>query len=260
MADDPELVSYLQRVLGYAISGYTDEQVLFFLYGTGANGKSTLLNVLRHLLGPAHCFNLPAETIAARQQRGGATPELARLPGARVVLTNEIEDGSFLAESLVKQMTGGDAMIARNLYQPPFEFTPQFKLFMAANHMPVVRGTDYGIWRRIHLVPFAVTIRPDERDPNLPSKLISELPGILNWALEGYRQWRKRGLDPPEGVVEAVREYREEMDVLGQWLEVCCEIGETFEIAAADAYSSYRHWAIANGSTRRGVSPRLGAR
>jgi putative DNA primase/helicase len=164
MGGDAELIAYLQRVIGYSLSGYTSEQCLFFLYGAGANGKSTLLNLLRDLLGPSYCKYTPTETITVRPGKTGATPELARLPGARTVMTNEIEDNSWLAESLIKQMTGGDPLTARNLYQDYFEFVPQFKLFIAGNHKPIIRGDDIGIWRRIHLIPFLVTIPQEERD------------------------------------------------------------------------------------------------
>jgi putative DNA primase/helicase len=184
-----------------------------------------------------------------------------------VVLTSEIEEGSFLAESQVKQMTGGDAMMARHLYQAPFEFVPQFKLFVAGNHKPVVRGTDHGIWRRIHLIPFTVTIPLEERDPELARKLESELPGILNWALDGYQAWRTRKLSPPPCVLEAVEEYRSDMDILGQWVEERCETGDALEVGVTDAYFDYGLWAVANGyrpwavgTFRRSMQERFGRR
>ncbi|HEX7273271.1 MAG TPA: phage/plasmid primase, P4 family, partial [Casimicrobiaceae bacterium] len=222
MGGDQELVGYLQRLLGYMLTGDASEQRLFFLYGTGANGKSTLLNICKGILGADLCRQTPVETIMARAGKAGPTPELACLVGARAVMTTEIDEGSFLSESLVKQMTGGDPLSARPLYGAPFEFVPQFKLFVAGNHKPVIRGGDDGIWRRIDMIPFEVTIPPDRRDPELAAKLRRELPGILNWALAGCRAWIKRRLDPPPAVVNAVAEYREDMDILGQWIAERC--------------------------------------
>ena len=247
MDGNQELVDYLQRMFGYALSGYTSEQYLYFFYGTGANGKSTLLAVFRDLLGHRYYLTLPSEAIMVRPGKSGATAELARLPGARVVVTNEIEDGTWLAESLVKLLTGGDRIAARHLYQEIFEFEPQFKLVIAGNHKPVVRNDDYGIWRRIQLVPFEVTIPTDQRDPNLPDKLRSELPGVLNWALHGYHQWRMRGLSPPAAVTGAVETYRKEMDLFGQWLEECCDLNAELETTAVYAYACFKNWSGFNG-------------
>jgi putative DNA primase/helicase len=257
MGGSQPLVDFLQRLLGYALSGYTDEQHLYFCFGTGANGKSTLLNVLQDLLGPGHYMVMPSEALMVRPGKSGATPELARLPGARVVVTNEVEDGTHLAESLVKLMTGGDRIAARHLYQAYFEFVPQFKLFVVGNHKPVVRGDDIGIWRRILLIPFLVRIPQDEQDPRLAERLRKELPGILNWAVAGYQEWRRRGLAPPREVTDAVEDYKQEMDVLGQWLDECCERGEGFEIAAHDAYFEFTQWLRANGF-KSWTSTRLG--
>jgi putative DNA primase/helicase len=172
-----------------------------------------------------------------------ATPHLAVLKGARAVMTTEVDEGTFLSEALIKLITGSDWISARNLYAAPFDFRPLFKLFVAGNHRLVIRGTDEGMWRRIHLIPFAVTIPPKERDPNLFEKLRAELPGILNWALSGCLDWQKQRLDPPPAVVDAVAEYKEDMDLLGQWLAECCELGSEFTISGAAAYFSYAIWA-----------------
>jgi putative DNA primase/helicase len=242
-----ELIEYLQRLMGCMLTGDTREQRLFFLYGTGANGKSTLLNVCKEILGPDLCRQTPSETIMARQNRSGPTPELACLHGSRAVMTTEVDEGSFLSESLVKQMTGGDPVPARHLYGKPFEFIPCFKLLVAGNHKPTIRGSDEGIWRRIDLIPFNVTIPSNRRDPWLPARLRAELPGILNWALAGCRAWQNDGLKRPPAVIEAVAEYREDMDVLGQWVSEMCEVGPDLEIRGGAAYESYRFWAVASG-------------
>jgi putative DNA primase/helicase len=247
MSGSQPLIDFLQRAVGYAVSGYTDEQCLFFCFGTGANGKSTLLGVLRDLLGHRYYMVMPSDALMVRPGKSGATPELARLPGARVVVTNEVEDGTHLAESLVKLMTGGDRIAARHLYQSYFEFVPQFKLFIVGNHKPVVRGDDYGIWRRIHLVPFLMTIAAEDRDPHLMEKLRKELPGILNWAVAGYQAWRTRTLAPPPEVTDAVETYKKEMDIFGQWQDECCKVGAGLETSAMWAYQSFKNWSGFNG-------------
>lgn len=242
---DKTLAVYLQRVVGYSLTGRTGEQCLFFLYGNGANGKSTFLNVVKDLLGSDFAKQTPSETLMAK--RSSATNDIARLRGVRVVIANEIEDGSLLAESLVKQMTGGEALTARFHYAEFFELTPKFKLFIAGNHKPMIRGRDNGIWRRIRLIPFEVTIPPQQRDKNLQEKLRAELPGILNWAINGCLDWQKSGLSEPKLVTEAVSSYREEMDVIGHWVGERCTVAAKLESKAGDAYQSYKLWAEQNG-------------
>lgn len=172
-----------------------------------------------------------------------ATPELACLVGTRAVMTTEVDEGSYFSESLIKQMTGGDPIPARHLYSPPFEYKPTYKLLIAGNHKANIRGGDDGIWRRINLIPFEVTIPAEKRDPKLADKLRDELPGILAWALRGCLAWQADGLRPPVAVTDAVGEYKEEMDILGQWLSESCELGADFTISAAAAYNSYNCWA-----------------
>lgn len=186
--------------MGYCLTGRTDAQVLLFFYGVGANGKSTLLNTVELLLGVELARQTPPETLMAKKHGNSASNDVARLQGVRVVLSNEIEDGSLLAETTVKQLTGGDTIIARFLFKEFFEFKPEFKIIVAGNHKPVIRGTDYGIWRRIHMVAFPVVIPAAERDPALPMKLKEELAGILIWAIKGCLEWQKVGLLPPASV------------------------------------------------------------
>lgn len=242
---DKQLANYLQRVVGYALTGLTIEQCLFFLFGKGLNGKSTFLNVVKAVVGNDFAKQTPTETLMAKRNSG--TNDIARLQNVRVVIANEIEDGSMLAESLVKQMTGGEAMAARFHYAEFFDFVPKFKLFIAGNHKPTIRGRDDGIWRRVRLIPFIVTITPAQRDPNLQDKLFTELPGILNWAIKGCLDWQKVGLHEPQVVTEAVSSYREEMDVIGQWMSECCTVAADLECKAGDAYLCYRCWSEKNG-------------
>jgi putative DNA primase/helicase len=164
-----------------------------------------------------------------------------------VSISNEVEEGSRMSESLIKQMTGSDVISARFLFKEFFDFLPQFKIFIAGNHQPVIRGTDDGIWRRLHLVPFTVTIPPEERDKSLPEKLRAELPGILNWAIRGCLEWQKVGIRRPRKIVEAVAEYKKEMDILGQWIDERCAPAVNAKVQASAAYDDYRNWAIRSG-------------
>jgi putative DNA primase/helicase len=242
-----DLIEFLQRAVGYSLTGDTSEQVLFVLWGSGANGKSVLLEVLRSILGD-YARHTPAESLVAGPKSSGIPNDLARLRGARFVTAVETEDGRRLAEGLVKQMTGGDTITARFLHQEFFEFRPAFKVWLATNHKPVIRGTDYAIWRRIRLVPFTVTIPPEERDKGLAKRLLEEeATGILAWAAEGCRQWQKLGLAEPPAVLAATEAYREEMDPLNDFMEERCVKGDGREAAAGELYSAYATWAEANG-------------
>ena len=240
-----QLAQYLQRVVGYSLSGSTSEQCLFFMYGSGANGKSVFLNVVKELMGAALAKQTATETLMAK--RTSQTNDIARLHSVRVAIANEVEDGTLLAESLVKQMTGGEAMTARFHYQEFFEFVPKFKLFIAGNHKPIVHGRDNGIWRRIRLIPFEVTFSPAQQDRRLLDKLRAELPGILNWAIKGCSAWQTSGLATPRVVADAVESYRNEMDIVGQWIAESGTIGKGLECKAGEAYQSYRHWSERNG-------------
>ena len=248
MADDPELVEFTQRTMGYALTGLTTEQCLFFLYGKGANGKSTLLNTLKSLWGD-YAKQASADALVAKKQPGGASNDIARLASARLVISNEIEDGSQLTESLVKQMSGdGDTVTSRFLYKEFFEFAPRFKIFIAGNHRPIIKGTDDGIWRRIRLIPFTVSFKEADADPQLLRQLAQERPGILNWVLAGYRKYAKHGLPMPPVVRDAVVEYREDMDMLGQWLnDSPYEVAPELQSSALGLYTSYSEWAKSNG-------------
>jgi putative DNA primase/helicase len=247
MNEDEELIAYLRRVAGYCLTGLTDEQCLFFFYGAGANGKSTFLNVLKDVLGDDYCKQTPSDTLMVKKNGRNATNDIARLVGVRSVLSNEVEEGSRLSESFIKEMTGGDPISARFLFAEFFDFRPQFKIIIAGNHQPVIRGDDTGIWRRLHLVPFTVTIPAEKRNPKLSEALRAELPGILNWGLAGCLEWQQGRLSPPKVVTDAVSEYRSEMDVLGQWIEANCILGADKTTGAMTAYENYAQWARSNG-------------
>jgi putative DNA primase/helicase len=245
MGGDNDLIRFLQKTIGYSLTGSTREQVFFILFGTGANGKSTFINTIHKLLG-SYALQTATQTILTKQ--GTSIPnDVARLKGARFVSAVETEFGKQLAESLVKQLTGGDKMTARFLYGEYFEFHPTFKLFLAANHKPVIKGSDHAIWRRIRLVPFNVTIPTQKQNKNLVDDLSAELPGILRWAVEGCMLWQSEGLEPPDSVKGATGDYQSEMDVIGDFIAECCVIVPDAKTPFKDLFSKYSLWSSKNG-------------
>ena len=243
---DSELIRFIQKACGYALSGDVSEQCLFILWGTGANGKSTFLNVLLHLFGDYACSTM-IETFMKKNSE--QSNDLARLKGLRLVTTSEIEQGKQISESLIKSVTGEDALTARFLYGEYFSFKPTFKIFMATNHKPKIRGADNGIWRRIKMIPFTVTIPPEQRDKKLTEKLIAENCGILNWLIQGYAMWRKEGLsEEPKVIRDANAEYRMDMDVVGTFMNDCLEIDASMKWRLNNTllYNTYIKWCNAN--------------
>ncbi len=244
MGGSQSLTSYLQRVVGYTITGDTREQVLFMLYGTGANGKSTFLETLKALFGD---YGQQADfSTFLHSDQDRVRNDIARLLGKRFVAAIEADAGRRLAEVLVKQLTGGDTVTARFLYREYFEFKPTFKIFLAANAKPTIRGQDHGIWRRIRLIPFTVTIPEQEQDRGLPTKLQAELPGILAWAVAGCKAWQRHGLDDPQEVLSATQSYREEMDILGGFIDECCVVDRTAQATTKSLYAEYLKWCEEN--------------
>ncbi|NJP37169.1 phage/plasmid primase, P4 family [Alkalicoccus luteus] len=240
-----DLISYIQRAVGYSLSGSTEEQKLFFLHGNGSNGKSVFLDVITDLFGN-YSTNIQPQTIMMKQQGGGPSPDIAKLDGARLVTTTEPDEGVRLAEGLVKQLTGSDKITARFLHQDEFEFKPQFKLWMATNHKPIIRGTDDGIWRRLVIIPFSVQIPDHKKDRRLTQKLRREMSAILNWAVEGYLDWRKFGLKEPDTIQDQRQSYRTEMDVVEGFLEECCTRSDDGRVQAKQLYEIYKDWAQEN--------------
>jgi len=216
-----ELIDYVQRMAGYALTGVTSEHAFFFCYGTGSNGKGTLINTLTGIMGDYSAV-AQMETFAASNIDRHPT-DLAMLLAARIVTAQETEEGRRWAEAKIKSITGGDPITARFMRQDNFTFLPQFKLVIAGNHKPGLRGVDEAIRRRFHLIPFSVTIPANERDLNLPEKLKEEWPGILAWMIEGCLKWQSSGLNPPAAVVDATAKYLEAEDTINLWLEECCE-------------------------------------
>ena len=252
-ANDEAMQQYLQRALGYMSTGETRQQCVFLAYGTGANGKSVAINTVMGILGE-YALQTPVETIMIKAG-GGIPNDVARLAGARMVVAMEGESGQKLAESLVKAMSGGDALTARFLYGEFFDFMPQFKLVIVTNHKPIIHGQDHGIWRRIHLIPFEATIAEESRDPRLAEKLLAERSGILNWLLAGCLAWQKEGLKPPEVMMVAKAVYQKEMDPIGNFIEECCQCGSDTRSTGNALYAQYAEWAKDCGE--KAISRRL---
>lgn len=241
---DKDLIRYIQKAVGYSLTGSTAEQCAFFLFGTGRNGKSTFIDVIRDIFGD-YATNIQPETIMVKSSQGNAiNSDIARLKGARLVTSVEPNEGVRINEGLLKQLTGDDTVTARKLYSEEFEFKPEFKLWMATNHKPIIRGTDTGIWRRIHMIPFTVQISEDKVDKKLKYKLKAEMPAIFKWCIDGCLLYQQEGLKMPKAVLESVREYRREMDVISAFIEDRCEL--TGSVQSSVLYSAYSNWAEAN--------------
>lgn len=242
---DRDLIDWLQRACGYTLTGSTREQVMFLCYGAlGQNGKSTFLGTVRYVMGElARHADFGSFLARSGQGLGGqARGDLARLTGARLVTAVEPDEWARFSESTVKAITGGDPITARFMYEREFEYVPTFKLWMAANHKPRVSGTDLAFWRRMRLVPFLVRIPAEERDRDLEAKLREEAVGIFAWIVRGAREWLDRGLDAPEKVDAATREYREENDLVGQFIGETCDEGETCWVNATRLYRAFKAW------------------
>jgi putative DNA primase/helicase len=250
---DREMRDFLQRIAGYCLTGSTREQAFFIFYGTGNNGKTTFMNMLRHVM-LSYAMNSPVSTFLAKRDGAdgaNASPDLARLPGARLVSAAEPPEGARLDEAKVKEMASGEPMTVRHLNQGFFEFRPVFKAIISTNHRPVIRGTDRGIWRRIRLVPFTVSIPEDQIDRNLEAKLLEEAEGILQWALTGCEEWvAGQGLRAPAAAIAAVESYRADEDPVGEFLKARCEVSEAinpstnkrFETSAKRLREHYMEW------------------
>jgi P4 family phage/plasmid primase-like protien len=252
---DQEMIGWLQRLMGYMLSGSTVEHLFPFAYGAGANGKSVLVSLMAELWGDYHKTIQVESLMEQTRQAGGASSDLACLPGARLVTASETEQGRMLAESRIKQMTGGDRMSARETYGRQFEFTPAFKLFLMGNHKPTVRGTDNGIWRRMRLIPFVRIFTEQEQDKSLGQKLRAEREHIMAWVIQGCVEWQRRGLDATPAIVKgATAEYREDEDHIGEYLTLRCVIGATggdgklLRSPAQKLYDPYKVWAEGTGA------------
>lgn len=258
---DVEYAKFLQRMVGYILTGRTDEQVLFFLYGHGCNGKSTFMNIIQRLMG-SYYHQISSDVLLQSNNSGkGPNPSLTKLNGSRLVVANELPEGSRMDENLVKSMTGSDVIVARQLYaKVELEYIPKFKLIMVGNHKPVIRDTSLGMWRRMILLPFNASFSQQQMDPQLMDKLYAELSGILNWALEGVQMWLKDGIKAsiPNSIKSGIAEYRHESDLLAMFLEECTSKGDF--VYTDELYDAFRKWAERDGDwkmTRNIMTKRL---
>lgn len=241
--DQDDLIQYVRRAIGYSLTGETHEQCFFLCYGNGANGKSTLLNILYQCFGD-YAANTPFSTLEADRQ-SSTNHELAALVGRRFLISSETADEAHLNEARIKAMTGGDPITARHLYQSFFTFTPVFHPWIASNHKPVIAGTDDGIWRRVKCVPFIVSFKGRE-DKQLVDRLRSELPGILAWAVRAAKEWYQYSLQEPEVVSLATQEYRAESDDTSQFLEECTVRSAGLKEPKPRMYKAYKQWVLNN--------------
>jgi putative DNA primase/helicase len=232
------LIGFLQRIAGYALTGITHEHALFFGYGTGGNGKSVFLGVLGGILND-YAAVAPMETFLFSHTDKHPT-DLAGLRGARLVTAQETEEGRRWAETKIKVLTGGDPISARFMRQDFFTYLPQFKLFIAGNYMPGLRGVNEAIRRRLNLIPFTVTIPENERDENLADKLKSEWPGILQWMIDGCTNWIRDGLNPPDAVRQATNDYLAAEDTFEQWIEETCAVDRSYFATIAELFASWK--------------------
>jgi len=246
-ADNDDVMDFWQRWSGYCLTGLTTEQALVIPWGTGSNGKTATVETERVMRGDSAVGADMRSFTVTRSE--GPRNDLARLAGARMATASESGASARLDESLVKQVTGGEPLTVRYLHQEHFEYVPQFKLVLSTNHKPEIAGTDHGIWRRVRLVPFTVTIPEDEQDRDLLTKLRGELSGILAWAVDGCLEWQRRGLEAPEAVRAATAGYRAEMDVVATFLTECTSPDPQASLPALYLYRAYQHWARRTGES-----------
>lgn len=244
----------IQRLLGYTLSGLTTEQIMVALHGTGSNGKSVLLEVVGHIMGE-YSAALAVEALMSQSTQSSHQSDIARLKGKRFVTTVEADEGKALNESLLKKITGGDTMTAREIWKGVSEFTPQCTIYMATNHLPRIRGGDFGIWRRIILIPFTQKfVDPEDampgdlvKDRDLKAKLLAEAPGILAWIIHGFRLYARDGLRTPRRWLEAAGEYRAREDVFGEFLKECVITSPSEKVGVSTLLKCFNSWAKQDG-------------
>jgi putative DNA primase/helicase len=241
------LRTFIQKVAGYSLTGAISEQAFFFVYGrSGNNGKSTLVNLIREMLGD-YGLHTQTETLLVKQYDNNIPADLARLGGARMVTAIEANANRHLDEAKIKGMTGGEPITARFMRQNFFQFKPEFKLWLVANDRPRVRGTDEAFWRRVRVIPLTIKIPEAERDGDLPTKLKAEWPGILAWAVRGCLRWQREGLVQPDVVRSATKGWHQEMDHLKRFVTEQLDIAPGLKIAASQLFDRYEKWCGQHG-------------
>lgn len=250
---DQERIRYVQKALGYTLTGRTIERAVFFLWGVGKNGKSTLLTVIAHLMGDYH-QKTPTETIMAKRHDGGIPNDIAALKGARFVTASETEENRRLNVAKVKDMSGNEELTARFLHGEFFKFRPQFKLWLSTNHKPIIPGNDRAMFDRCKLIPFTYRVPDDQIDLDIESKLIQESSGILNWLIAGCLAWQREGLTAPRSVTEATEQYRQEMDQIGAFIADRCIVGPDYRATSSALYAVYKSWCEDNGERQNSAT------
>lgn len=249
--DNKELITYIQKAIGYSLTGDMSEQCLFMLWGGGANGKSTFVRALEDIMG-TYAATIKGETLMETKNNDGARGDLARLTNKRVVIASELQEGQVFNEPLLKVLSAGETLPVRFMYQEEFMLQPRFKLWIMTNKKPKVKGNDYGIWRRWRMIPFKYTFKDEEKDPNFYEKnIITELPAILNWAIEGYKKWQEEGFGTPLEILESVEDYKNEMDQVARFLEDECITQQDLTCAGSLLYETYKDWCMDEGETYR---------
>jgi putative DNA primase/helicase len=239
------VIAYVQRVVGYCLTGSVEEEILFFLYGSGQNGKSKFREAIQWMMGD---YSRPCDFTSFVVRTGESIRnDIAGLVNVRAAMVSEVADNRRLDEALIKELTGGDKISTRFLHEEFFDYYPRFKLIFAGNHKPPVGGTDDGFWRRWQVITFPVKIPDDERDYRLGAKLKAEASGILRWAVEGCLEWKKMGLAPPPEVIAATKTYRGEQDVMAEFIAERCELSPNAEVSSADLYRAYSEWLFGGG-------------
>lgn len=254
---DQELINYVQKAVGYSLTGDMSEQCLFMLWGGGANGKSTFVKALEDIMG-TYAATIKGETLMEKNGQDGARGDLARLTNKRVVIASELQEGQVFNEPLLKVLSAGETLPVRFMYQEEFMLKPKFKLWIMTNKKPKVKGNDHGIWRRWRMIPFKYKFTEKEKDPNFyEEKLKPELEGILLWAITGYQMWKKEGFEAPKEVMEAVEDYKMDMDQVARFIEDCCKVGEGYECTGSAMYDEYINWCIAEGENYKMTNHKL---
>ena len=254
---DQELINYVQKAVGYSLTGDMSEQCLFMLWGGGANGKSTFVKSLEDVMG-TYAATIKGETLMEKNGQDGARGDLARLTNKRVVIASELQEGQVFNEPLLKVLSAGETLPVRFMYQEEFMLKPKFKLWIMTNKKPKVKGNDHGIWRRWRMIPFKYKFTEKEKDPNFyEEKLKPELEGILLWAITGYQMWKKEGFEAPKEVMEAVEDYKMDMDQVARFIEDCCKVGEGYECTGSAMYDEYINWCIAEGENYKMTNHKL---
>jgi putative DNA primase/helicase len=244
--DDKEIIAYFKRLCGYALTGSTREQILPIFWGKGANGKTTIINAIMEVLGEDYAIKASRDLFMAKKADSHPA-QIARLFGKRLVVVVESHQGARLDEGLVKELTGSDPLTARRMREDWWQFWPTHKCALVTNHRPHIRGSDDGIWRRPRLIPFTRQFKDDQDDKTLPDKLKAEYPGILAWMLAGCLDWLRHGIQTPAGVINATKIYREEEDLIGNFIAQRCIIGPGNEEESTALYQAFKHYCEANG-------------